>query len=448
MPTKNKRQSMREKIASRANQQTEATKGLVDDRKILDDSRKAIVLSLKQESTDELVKEQLRKKIREQMVKDRLMEEVGYVPYEIYLKRRNDILATYADIENLRDELKSTGKMNLTKANALINQIKKITADISSEQREDLKAQVLNLAARIDASSLSSSDKTARKTRIKAALNALDPKIISNSSSGGDATGGEGEDKEPEEEVAGPGSAAVVADPPAGASAVSPAVSFFDQPPPAATPSTPASSASSLQSPSTPSFAASAPHTANAFDELLGQGMSKRDRDNILKGFGLIVSSLKNKGTPPFLGTGKACKPKAKPAAKAKAAGKSNPWMIHLNAWRKAHPDVSFGKAMKEAAKSYKPPANNEKRATSAPKKQASSRKQKAKGDCCNKRGPNPWLAHVKAFRQSHPSLSYKDVLSQAKPSYKGGSKPASKKQKESASVRNALVQYLMKHKK
>jgi hypothetical protein len=34
-------------------------------------------------------------------------------------------------------------------------------------------------------------------------------------------------------------------------------------------------------------------------------------------------------------------------------------------------------------------------------------------------RGPNPWLEHVKLFKKSHPDLKYKDVLVQAKASYK-----------------------------
>lgn len=33
--------------------------------------------------------------------------------------------------------------------------------------------------------------------------------------------------------------------------------------------------------------------------------------------------------------------------------------------------------------------------------------------------GTNPWLAHVKAYRAEHPELSYKQVLQQAKTSYK-----------------------------
>jgi hypothetical protein len=31
----------------------------------------------------------------------------------------------------------------------------------------------------------------------------------------------------------------------------------------------------------------------------------------------------------------------------------------------------------------------------------------------------NPWMTHVKAFRASNPALSYKEVLKQAKTSYK-----------------------------
>lgn len=31
----------------------------------------------------------------------------------------------------------------------------------------------------------------------------------------------------------------------------------------------------------------------------------------------------------------------------------------------------------------------------------------------------NPWMDHVKAFRATHPGLSFKDVLKQAKTTYK-----------------------------
>ena len=33
-------------------------------------------------------------------------------------------------------------------------------------------------------------------------------------------------------------------------------------------------------------------------------------------------------------------------------------------------------------------------------------------------RKKNPWLDHVKAYRESHPELSYKEVLQQAKDTY------------------------------
>ena len=34
-------------------------------------------------------------------------------------------------------------------------------------------------------------------------------------------------------------------------------------------------------------------------------------------------------------------------------------------------------------------------------------------------RKPNPWLVHVNAFRATHPTMSYKTVLKQAKDTYK-----------------------------
>jgi hypothetical protein len=35
----------------------------------------------------------------------------------------------------------------------------------------------------------------------------------------------------------------------------------------------------------------------------------------------------------------------------------------------------------------------------------------------------NKWIAHVQAYRQSHPSVSYKDAMKLAKPSYKPSQK-------------------------
>ena len=34
---------------------------------------------------------------------------------------------------------------------------------------------------------------------------------------------------------------------------------------------------------------------------------------------------------------------------------------------------------------------------------------------------PNPWLTHVKQFRQKNQSLSYKQLLKSARKSYRGG---------------------------
>lgn len=45
-------------------------------------------------------------------------------------------------------------------------------------------------------------------------------------------------------------------------------------------------------------------------------------------------------------------------------------------------------------------------------------RKRKAKGKGMHKAQHNPWLAHVREFREKHPHLSYKDCLIQAKKSY------------------------------
>jgi hypothetical protein len=49
------------------------------------------------------------------------------------------------------------------------------------------------------------------------------------------------------------------------------------------------------------------------------------------------------------------------------------------------------------------------------PKKKKKKREHKPSG----KAKPNPWLEHVKQFRKAHPELKFKDVLKQAKSTYK-----------------------------
>ena len=41
---------------------------------------------------------------------------------------------------------------------------------------------------------------------------------------------------------------------------------------------------------------------------------------------------------------------------------------------------------------------------------------------------PNPWIAHVSKFRKSHPKLSMKQALKQAKASYTKVGKQSKKK--------------------
>lgn len=59
----------------------------------------------------------------------------------------------------------------------------------------------------------------------------------------------------------------------------------------------------------------------------------------------------------------------------------------------------------------------------SKPKK---NKKRKREHKPRGKAKPNPWLEHVKQFRKAHPELKFKDVLKQAKATYKKPVKPES----------------------
>lgn len=52
----------------------------------------------------------------------------------------------------------------------------------------------------------------------------------------------------------------------------------------------------------------------------------------------------------------------------------------------------------------------DEKPTDDSPEKQPETKKRK--------RGVNPWLEHVKAFRTAHPGMKFKEVLIQAKATY------------------------------
>jgi len=52
------------------------------------------------------------------------------------------------------------------------------------------------------------------------------------------------------------------------------------------------------------------------------------------------------------------------------------------------------------------------------PAKESKPKEPKQTGGSCEKK-INPWLAHVKSFRCDHPQMSYKDVLKNAKATYK-----------------------------
>ena len=83
-------------------------------------------------------------------------------------------------------------------------------------------------------------------------------------------------------------------------------------------------------------------------------------------------------------------------------------WQSHLTAYRAAHPRLSLKACMQEASKTYR---SSHSVASAAP------RRPPAKGV---KAASNPWLAHVQAYRNAHPEVSYSDALRHASCSYRG----------------------------
>lgn len=70
---------------------------------------------------------------------------------------------------------------------------------------------------------------------------------------------------------------------------------------------------------------------------------------------------------------------------------------------------------------------------TSQPKKVVTKKKTTTK---TTTKRTSPWLEHVKQFKETHPNLSYREVLKQAKETYtKVGRKPRSEKQKKEKKI-------------
>jgi hypothetical protein len=95
--------------------------------------------------------------------------------------------------------------------------------------------------------------------------------------------------------------------------------------------------------------------------------------------------------------------------------GKEMTWQAHLKACRAEHPDMPYKKVQAMASKSYKQPMS--KRSSKVMmKKKGGVRAGKKKTMSHHQ---NPWIMHVQAYRKKHPSLSYKEVLMEARKSYK-----------------------------
>jgi hypothetical protein len=83
------------------------------------------------------------------------------------------------------------------------------------------------------------------------------------------------------------------------------------------------------------------------------------------------------------------------------------------------------------SSKARKPKAKSPKKARKSPKKSPKVKKPKAKSPKKVKKSKsvNPWMKHLSSFRKSHPKLSGKQVMTQAKKTYK--SKSPSRKVKK-----------------
>ena len=101
-------------------------------------------------------------------------------------------------------------------------------------------------------------------------------------------------------------------------------------------------------------------------------------------------------------------------------------WQIHLTKFRSAHPNLSLKEAMQGASKSYRGAAKT----APAPKKATAKATAKAtKATKITKattyrsaQNGNPWLAHVQAYRASHPGITYSEALKAASKTYTANS--------------------------
>ena len=95
----------------------------------------------------------------------------------------------------------------------------------------------------------------------------------------------------------------------------------------------------------------------------------------------------------------------------AKRPSKPSAWNAHLAAFRASHPRLTMKECMQQASKSYRCSAGAASARTVASSSKKTYRAAAAKTS-------NSWIAHVQAYRASHPGVSYTEALQQAASSY------------------------------
>lgn len=102
-----------------------------------------------------------------------------------------------------------------------------------------------------------------------------------------------------------------------------------------------------------------------------------------------------------------------------------NSWLIHLAKYKEEHPGTSHGEAMKLAKESYVPTGR---RRTKYVKKNSSTKKLKKDG---SPKAENPWIIHLRAYKEKHPGVSHNDAVKEALKTYKKQEKKKVKEEKK-----------------
>lgn len=131
---------------------------------------------------EEQLKDLFREHVSKQKKKEDVYEELGYVPYEIYIKTKNAVNEIRTTIDNQLNRLNTIYKINGTVINNLPKKVSRIVADMKAKDKQDIMDKLIHLRDEyIDKTIDPYTDKINKATTIDSTIQLIDENAKSKS---------------------------------------------------------------------------------------------------------------------------------------------------------------------------------------------------------------------------------------------------------------------------